>query len=145
MGRRTKIVATIGPASQNAETIANLLQAGMDIARLNFSHGSHEVHAQVYQLLRNTARDLQVPITIFQDLQGPKIRTGEIENGQISLELDQKLILTTEKLLGNPEIVSVDFPGLPQSVQAGSRILLDDGNLELMVTEHRMVTRWSLA
>lgn len=147
MGRRTKIVATIGPASQNVETITSLLQAGMDIARLNFSHGRHEVHAQVYNLLRNTAQELQVPITIFQDLQGPKIRTGEIENGQISLVLDQKLILTTDKILGNPEIVSVDFPGLPQSVQAGSRILLDDGNLELMVTEvqgKQVVTRVAL-
>lgn len=134
MGRRTKIVGTIGPASQDANTISSLLKAGMDIARLNFSHGSHTVHAQVYQLIRETASELNLPITIFQDLQGPKIRTGEIENGQVMLERDQKLVLTTEKVLGNNEIISVDFSGLPQSVQAGSRILLDDGNLELMVT-----------
>lgn len=135
MGRRTKIVATIGPASQDANSITSLLKAGMDISRLNFSHGSHQVHAQVYHLLRDTARDLNLPIAIFQDLQGPKIRTGEIENGQVELQRDQKLTLTTEKILGNAEIISVDFSGLPQSVQTGSRILLDDGNLELMVTD----------
>ncbi len=132
--RRTKIVATIGPASQNEETIASLLLAGMDISRLNFSHGSHEVHAQVYHLLRDTAARLNRPITIFQDMQGPKIRTGEIENGQVDLKAGQELILTVKNIIGNAEIVSVDFPGLAQSVQPGGRILLDDGNLELIVT-----------
>ena len=91
MGRRTKIVATIGPASQDAESIANLLKAGMDVARLNFSHGSHQVHAQVYQLLRKTSHDLNLPLAIFQDLQGPKIRTGEIENDQAELQPRPKI------------------------------------------------------
>lgn len=148
MGRRTKIVATIGPASQDQVTITKLLQAGIDIARLNFSHGNHKVHQQTYQLLRDTAQELNLPVAIFQDLQGPKIRTGEIENGQVELELDQKLILTTEKITGNAKKVSVDFSGLPQSVHAGSRILLDDGNLELMVTAvhgNEVETRVALA
>ncbi len=135
MGRRTKIVATIGPASQDEETIHNLLHAGMDIVRLNFSHGSHEVHAQVYQRLRAAALQHGKSIAIFQDLQGPKIRTGEIENGQVEILRDQKLSLTVKPTLGNQQLVSVDFPYLTRSVQPGSRILLDDGNLELLVTE----------
>lgn len=135
MARSTKIVATIGPASQDEETIHNLLHAGVDIFRLNFSHGTHEMHEIVYQRLRQGSKRHGKSVTIFQDLQGPKIRTGEIENGQVEIFRDQVLVLTIKPTLGNQQLVSVDFPHLTRSVQPGSRILLDDGNLELLVTE----------
>jgi pyruvate kinase len=132
--RRAKIVATIGPASQDEKTIQRLLAAGVDVARLNFSHGTHENHAAVYQRLRQAAKERGQAITILQDLQGPKIRTGAIADGQVTLLAGQTLKLTMQPVLGNHEIVSVDLPGLTESVRPGGRILLDDGNLELLVT-----------
>lgn len=132
--RRTKIVATIGPASQDEPSLNSLLQAGVDVARLNFSHGSHAQHAIVYQRLRAAALAQNRPITVLQDLQGPKIRTGEIANGQVELHAGQTLRLTMQDVLGDANLVSVDLPGLNESVQEGSRVLLDDGNLELQVT-----------
>jgi pyruvate kinase len=115
--------------------LQGLIEAGMDVARMNFSHGTHENHALVYNRLRTLSSQMGRPITIMQDLQGPKIRTGEIENGQVLLEAGQPLTLTTQKVLGNTELVSVDFAGLPKSVEPGGRILLDDGALELSVIE----------
>jgi pyruvate kinase len=134
MERCAKIVATVGPASYDEPTLQRLLQAGVDVARLNFSHGSHEHHAEVIQRLRLTAKNLGRPICILQDLQGPKIRTGEIADGGVDIEVGQPLIITTSPILGDGRTVSVDFADLPRSVQAGGRILLDDGNLELAVT-----------
>ncbi len=133
--RFAKIVATIGPASQDEAMIGHLIQAGMNVARLNFSHGQHDDHATVYERLRETSKRLQKPITIVQDLQGPKIRTGELDGGKTELKPGQKFVLTTKKILGNDKIVSVDFHDLPRSVRTGGRILLDDGNLELVVTQ----------
>ena len=131
--RFAKIVATIGPASQDEVMIGHLIQAGMNVARLNFSHGNHEDHAEVFRRIRDTSEKLNKPITIIQDLQGPKIRTGDLENGQVELKPGQKLLLTTQKILGNNQVVSVDFDDLPRSVSTGGQILLDDGNLELAV------------
>jgi pyruvate kinase len=142
--RFAKIVATIGPASQDEAMISHLIQAGMNVARLNFSHGKHDDHSIVYQRLRETSERLKKPVTIIQDLQGPKIRTGELENGQVELKPGQKFILTTKNVPGNNQIVSVDFVELPRSVRTGGRILLDDGNLELAVInieEHQVETR----
>lgn len=133
MERRTKIVGTIGPASQDKESLSLLVHAGLDVARLNFSHGIHEDHARVFQTLREVSKSAGRPITIMQDLQGPKIRTGEIAGGSITLKPDQAFTLTTHPVEGNENIVSVDFPDLPQAVKPGGRILLDDGNLELVV------------
>lgn len=135
MDRRAKIVATIGPASQDETTIQNLLQAGMDVARLNFSHGSYDVHRAVYQRLRAAAGKTDHPLMILQDLQGPKIRVGEILNGQVELNENADLVLTTQPTIGDQRIVSVDFPGLIDVLTPGSRILLDDGNLELIVRD----------
>lgn len=132
MTKRTRIVATIGPASQDESTILALLQAGVDVARLNFSHGIHEVHAQVYQRLRQASAQLGRPVTILQDLQGPKIRTGGMEGGKVELKAGQTVILTTAEITGTAERFSVDYPDLAESVQPGMRILLDDGNLELI-------------
>jgi len=135
MRRCTKIVATIGPASQDEETIQQLLHAGMDVARLNFSHGSYENHAAVYQRLRTAAKQINRSVTILQDLQGPKIRTGAIANDVVTIIPGQHLTLTSQQLMGNERLVSVDYPHLHRSVQPGNRILLDDGNLELVVIE----------
>jgi pyruvate kinase len=133
MYRRAKIVATIGPSSQDEGVLEKLFIAGMDVARLNFSHGSHEDHAMVFQRLRDISHRLGRSVTILQDLQGPKIRTGEIAGGQIELHLNQPLNLTTRPVLGNEKLISIDFPELIESVKPGNRILLDDGNLELAV------------
>jgi pyruvate kinase len=133
MNRRAKIVATIGPASHDEGTIHKLIRAGMNVARINFSHGTHEDHAISIERLRNASELLDHPITILQDLQGPKIRTGELADGQITLTPGQSLTLTTEDVEGTQELVSVDYPDLPSSARAGGRILLDDGNLELLI------------
>lgn len=133
MERRAKIIATLGPASQDKKTIKQLLQAGMDVARINFSHGTHADHDQVIDNLRECAIELDRPITILQDLSGPKIRTGELEKVPVELIQGRDLILTTEDVVGTEEIVQVSFPGLPESVEVGGRILLDDGRMELQV------------
>jgi len=133
MERRAKIVATIGPACQDEAVLRSLVQAGMNVARLNFSHGSYADHAAVYQRLRKLSEEAGRPITILQDLQGPKIRTGEIGGGQALLQAGQRLTLTSQPVLGDSHLVSIDFPDLAQIVSPGGRILLDDGNLELVV------------
>lgn len=137
MIRRAKIVATIGPASQDEQTIQDLIHAGMNVARINFSHGTYEDHATSIARLRKVSKLLDQPITILQDLQGPKIRTGELADGQVSLSPGQTFTLTTEEIEGNAEIISVDYADLPSSAQTGGRILLDDGNLELLVKSIR--------
>jgi len=142
--RFARIVATLGPASQDGETIQRLIVAGMDVARLNFSHGSHEDHLSTIKKLRSASAAQNRPVTILQDLQGPKIRTGELENDAVALIAGERLFLTTKPQLGNQEIVSVDFPKLTQAVKPGGRILLDDGNLELAVisvSKERVETR----
>lgn len=131
--RYARIVATIGPASQDQDTMLRLIQAGMDVARLNFSHGTHEYHLETIKKLRSASLEAKKPITILQDLQGPKIRTGELENNAVSLVAGDRLFLTSNKLTGNKDIVSVDIPKLTEAVEPGGRILLDDGNLELVV------------
>ena len=133
MERRAKIVGTIGPASQEVGTIEKLLQSGLNVARLNFSHGTHEEHAIVIKRLREIAARLQKPLCIMQDLQGPKIRTGDLADGAVELVPGQPFCLTTQSVPGDAHQVSVDFDDLPHSVEPGKRILLDDGNLELVV------------
>jgi pyruvate kinase len=134
MNRNAKIVATIGPACQDEDTLSRLIEAGMNVARLNFSHGSYQDHAIVYKRLRAISRRLGKPVTILQDMQGPKIRTGEIEGGKVEIRPGGKFILTTKKIIGDKDGVSVDYPGLIEFMQPGGTILLDDGNLELQVT-----------
>jgi pyruvate kinase len=137
MKKFAKIVATIGPVSRDEKTLTALIQAGMNVARMNFSHGSYKEHADTYKLLRAISRRLNKPITILQDLQGPKIRTGEISGGMVELLPGKSLILTTKDMLGDQEKISVDYPGLIDYMQVGTRILLDDGNLELQVEKIR--------
>ncbi len=133
--RRTKIVCTIGPSSSSAETIQKMLEAGMDVARLNFSHGTHKEHAAVIRTLRRVARRAGFPLAIMQDLPGPKNRTGKLKNGTIELREGAEFILTTKQVLGNEHLVSVELPELPKKVKPGHAIYLDDGAIELKVIE----------
>ena len=131
--RRTKIVATIGPATRSRAALRKCLQSGMNVARLNFSHGSHEDHLQVIRDLRELSAELRAPVTLLQDLQGPKIRVDRFENGSIELKEGETVTITTDKVLGKPGLIPTDFTELPGSVRPGMKILLDDGLLELRV------------
>lgn len=131
MERRGKIVATIGPASQDEHILIQLIEAGINVARLNFSHGKHEEHAEIIKRLREIAHRFGRPIGIMQDLQGPKIRIGTLQVGGITLTENDTITLSTISSSINGDVIPVDFPDLPYLVQPGSRILLDDGNLEL--------------
>jgi pyruvate kinase len=132
--RRTKIVCTIGPATNSEERLEELMRAGMNVARLNFSHGTHSDHAVVIERIRTISARLGWPIAILQDLQGPKIRTGELENGQpVKLVDGAKVTITTRPIVGNAETIATTYTPLPQDVKPGDRILLDDGLLELHV------------
>lgn len=134
--RRTKIVATIGPACDSPEMIIRLLEAGMDVARLNFSHGTHEEHARRITNLRNAAKKLDRPLTIIQDLQGPKIRTGRlVDHKPVRLVAGQEFTITIHETLGTAEKVSTTYHALPSDVKENDRILLSDGLIELRVLE----------
>ncbi len=131
--RRTKIVVTLGPATSERSMIERLVAAKVDVVRLNFSHGSHDEHAERIKLIREITEEKGHTVTLLQDLQGPKIRTGEISGGGVSLTQGESLTLTIEPMMGNEKIVSVDYEDLPTTVQPGGRIMLDDGSLELVV------------
>ena len=135
MERRTKIVATIGPASQSEEMLHSLLRWGVNVARLNLSHGSHADHELVITRLRQAAKELHHPICILMDLQGPKIRIGKLLADRITLAQGERVTLTTDLASTDATQIPVEFPELPASVRAGERILLDDGALELTVSE----------
>src|SRR5687767_8769600 len=133
MMRRTKIVCTIGPASDSEELIAKLITAGMNVARVNFSHGTHEYHRQVIRRIKQVRKALNKPVAILQDLQGPKIRVGIIKERVVQLKPGNEFILTTENVPGDEHRVSVSLKNLPQEVATGHPILLADGNIELRV------------
>lgn len=131
---RTKIVATLGPASNSPEVIKQLVEAGMNVARLNFSHGNYEDHAHTVSLLRSIEKELDTPVTILQDLQGPKIRVGNLPDGAITLTQGKNITLVP---LGQenqePDTVGIDYPYLAEEVKPAAQVLLDDGRLELRV------------
>jgi pyruvate kinase len=134
ISRHSKIVCTIGPATRTPRMIRKLIEAGMDVARLNFSHGTHEQHAQSFAMLREAAIRFAKPIAILVDLQGPKIRTGALAGGgTVLLRAGQKFVITTAKVLGDTTRVNTTFYPLPREVHAGDRILLSDGLVELRV------------
>ncbi|MGH9863212.1 MAG: pyruvate kinase [Candidatus Acidiferrales bacterium] len=136
--RKAKIVATIGPASHDPLMLLALLEAGLDVARLNFSHGEHSLHARVIRDLRRLTTLQQRSVAIFADLPGPKIRTGRLENGKpVELRTGQKLALTGKEIVGDRERVSINYPRLAQDVRPHDRILLSDGLIELRVLETR--------
>jgi pyruvate kinase len=132
-GKRTKIVATVGPASQDRDVLRGMILAGLDVVRLNFSHGDYEAHAAVIESVRELSHDLDVPIAILGDLRGPRIRVGEIKGGVISLAAGQSLVLTPEPVLGDAQRVSISFPGLAGDLKPGDLLLVDDGDVELRV------------
>ena len=130
---RAKIVATVGPASQSKEILKELIYAGVNVFRLNFSHGDHETHAAVIERIRELNDEMRVHTSILQDLQGPKIRVGQVENGEVFIQPGQELIITNEEMVGTAEKVSTVYKNLPKDVKEGDMILIDDGNLELFV------------
>lgn len=134
--RRTKIVATIGPASSTPEMIRQLIVAGMDVARLNFSHGNYEDHAMVIRHLRSISEELNKPVTILQDLQGPKIRIGQLPGGRMEINPNQTVILVPEaEYQGSGEgIIPIDYPYVAEEAKPGMQVLLADGLFELEVT-----------
>jgi pyruvate kinase len=131
--RRAKIVATIGPSTQSEKALEKAIKAGMNVARLNFSHGEHSTHLQVIQSLRKLSQELQAPVSILQDLQGPKIRVGKFKDDKIELKVGEVVKITTDEILGEPGLIPSDFKELPQVCEPGTKILLDDGLLELVV------------
>jgi len=133
--RRTKIVATIGPATESPEMLRRLIEAGATTFRLNFSHGDHEDHAARIATIRQVAHELGVHIGILQDLQGPKIRLGRFEGGPITLATGDPFTLTSREVACNQSIANVTYGRLAEEVTSGSRILLDDGRVEMVVEE----------
>jgi pyruvate kinase len=134
--RRAKIVCTIGPASDSEEIIGDLMRLGMDVARLNFSHGTHQQHARVIERLRKVAKQLNRTICILQDLQGPKMRTGPLRDGKpVTLTPGRRFTITTREVAGTPELVSTTFHELSREVRPTDRVLLSDGRLSLTVLD----------
>jgi pyruvate kinase len=134
ISRHSKIVCTIGPATRSPRMIRKLLHAGMDVARLNFSHSNHEEHAESFAMLREAAIEMKRPVAILADLQGPKIRTGALAGGgTVLLRAGQRFVITTAKVLGDSTRVNTTFYPMPREVKRGDRILLSDGLIELRV------------
>jgi pyruvate kinase len=132
--RRTKIICTLGPAVNSLEMIRELIRSGMDVARLNFSHGTSDSHAQFARWVRQAAIQLGRPVALLQDLSGPKIRTGALRaHRPVSLRRGQRFWLTPENIAGSSRRVSITFPHLARDARVGDRILLDDGSIELRV------------
>ncbi|NJN87849.1 MAG: pyruvate kinase [Leptolyngbyaceae cyanobacterium SL_7_1] len=131
--RRTKIVATIGPATSSPDRLRELIEAGATTLRLNFSHGTHEDHQRSIRLIRQISFELNQPVGILQDLQGPKIRLGKFEQGSVVLKRGDRFILTSHPVAGTSEISSVTYEPLADEVPTGSTILLDDGRVEMRV------------
>ncbi len=132
--RRAKIVGTLGPASNNEHAFRQLVRAGLDVARLNFSHGIHAEKLKLIEMVRHVAHEEEKPVCILGDLQGPKIRTGKLENGTpVQLVAGQTLTITPRDILGNASLVSTTFTTLAENLEPGSRILFADGLIELSV------------
>jgi len=143
MERRTKIIATIGPATQSEDMIRQLLESGVNVARLNLSHGSHAEHTIVYNRLRAVAKTMNIPLCILMDLQGPKLRIGNLPGGSISLEKGQVISITSNTSSIGADEIPVDFDEFEGCIHPGGRILLDDGTMELLVDKiipNRVIT-----
>ena len=133
--KRTKIVATVGPACDSYEGLLALVRAGVNVFRLNFSHGAYEDKAKVIEHIRKIIKTEPFNIAILGDLQGPKLRVGELENGKIELKPGDKFIFTTEKMVGTKDKIYVSYPSLAKDVKYGERIFLDDGKMEVKIEE----------
>jgi pyruvate kinase len=133
--RRTKIVCTIGPATGSAAVTEQLVRAGMNVARLNLSHGTYKEHARHIQTVRKLAQGLAIPIAILMDLPGPKYRTGKLKDGRATLKKGAQVIFTTRQIEGDDRVIPINLPTLPQEVKVGDTVLLDDGAMQLKVLE----------
>ena len=132
---RTKIVCTIGPATRSRKVLKELILAGMNVARLNFSHGTHADHKKVADSVKSLSRSLKRPVAIMLDLQGPKIRTGLIKGGFLQIKPRDPLTITTRAIKGEPGIISTTYGGITKDLQPGDKILMDDGLIELKVKD----------
>ena len=132
---RTKIVATIGPATSSYEMLKSIVEAGVDVCRLNFSHGSYDDHKKVIDNIRKLNEDTNSYVSILLDLQGPKLRVGEMENGKVELISGSIITVTTTEMISTADKIFVKFPHLPKDIKKGERILLDDGKLQLKALE----------
>ncbi len=132
---RTKIVATIGPATSSYEMLKSIVEEGVDVCRLNFSHGSYDDHKKVIDNIRKLNEDTKSYVSILLDLQGPKLRVGEMENGKVDLKTGSIITVTTTEMLSTAERIFVKFPHLPKDIKKGERILLDDGKLQLLALD----------
>ena len=130
---KTKIVCTIGPASNSPEILEKMIRAGMNVARLNFSHGDFPSHAETIQNIRAASRATERRVAIMADLPGPKMRIGELEPEPIELKADDSFTLTTEEIMGDEKRVSVSFSRLPKAVKPGDTLFLNDGLIQLAV------------
>ena len=135
MRKRTKIIATIGPATSSPAMIARLIRAGMDVVRLNFSHGDRKAHSERIRLVRREAKRLGRHIAIIQDLQGPKLRVGRMKNDAVLLERGASVTLTTKNVVGTKQLISITYPRLTGDLKPNDTVLLDDGRLALTVME----------
>ena len=133
--RRAKIVATLGPATSSYETIREIIEAGVDVARMNLSHGAYDVHEEIYHTVRKAAADAGKAVGIFVDLQGPKIRLGRFADGPHMLEKGDVFKITTDEIQGTKDICGTTFKGLPGDVKPGDLLLIDDGKVTLKATE----------
>ena len=133
--RKTKIICTMGPSTDDIEVLRQMAQAGMNVARFNFSHGTHEEHKQRMDRLKQVREEAGLPIAILLDTKGPEIRTGDMKDGKIFLKKGEVLRLTPRACLGTPEKIQITYPDLYKDVQAGTSILIDDGLIELRVEQ----------
>ncbi|RZB28872.1 MAG: pyruvate kinase, partial [Desulfobacteraceae bacterium Eth-SRB1] len=131
--KRTKIVCTIGPASSSKTTIREMILSGMDVARVNFSHGTHAKHKKTIQLIRKTANELETQIAILQDIAGPKIRIGRVKDEKISLQTGSTIDITTKPVISTVKKLSINYAKLPLEVHTGDAILFADGTIEVVV------------
>lgn len=135
MIRRTKIVATLGPSSGNPKTLERMIRGGVDVVRINFSHGTREQHIELVEMTRSLARAAGFTVGVLADLQGPKIRVGKFEHGKIRLEVGDQFILDAACELGNQERVGLDYKELPSDLETGATLMLDDGRIVLGVSQ----------
>ena len=133
--KRTKIVATIGPSSSSKEVLKEMILAGLNVCRLNFSHGAYEDHAEVIENIRSLNDELGLNVSILADLQGPKIRTGEMQKSGVHLEVNETVLVQTDPVEGTEKVFSINYSRLPEDVKKGELILVDDGKLMLEVTK----------
>ena len=131
--RKTKIICTLGPASDTEEVLREMIKAGMNVARFNFSHGSHEEHQKKLDVIKKLRKEMDIPLATLLDTKGPEIRLGLIEGGKAVLEDGDTFVLTTEEIMGDKTRASISFKDLPKDVKEGDTILIDDGLIELRV------------